>query len=184
MLRPVGAHGGDDLERIDKANQINSFLARVPSESFYLTAFHDYRSADGYWRKYRLVFVDRAIFPYHLTIGHDWKLHYYRVDMTEQAWMKPEEEAFLADWRSVFDGPRGEAITEVARRLDLDFAGIDCAIGADGNVVLFEANPTMLVHLSESPVDYPHKHRYVPRIFDAFGTMLVRRAAENRDRAA
>ncbi len=184
LLRPVGAHGGDDLERIDKANQIDSFLARVPSESFYLTAFHDYRSADGYWRKYRLVFVDRAIFPYHLTIGHDWKLHYYRVDMTEQAWMKPEEEAFLADWRSVFDGPRGEAITEVARRLDLDFAGIDCAIGADGNVVLFEANPTMLVHLSELPVDYPHKHRYVPRIFDAFGTMLVRRAAENCDRAA
>jgi Tfp pilus assembly protein PilF len=184
LLRPVGAHGGDDLERIDDAGQIHSFLSRVPAESFYLTAFHDYRSADGYWRKYRLVFVDRSVFPYHLTIGRDWKLHYYRVDMTEQAWMKPKEEAFLADWRSVFDGPRGEAIAEVARRIDLDFAGIDCAIGPDGNVVLFEANPTMLVHLSESPIEYPYKHRYVPRIFDAFGAMLVRRAAEDRNRAA
>lgn len=184
LLRPVGAHGGDDLERVDEAGQIASFLTRVPSNSYYLTAFHDYRSADGYWRKYRLVFVDRVVFPYHLTIGHDWKLHYYRVDMTEQAWMKPEEEAFLADWRSVFDGPRGEAITEVAHRLDLDFAGIDCAIGADGSVVLFEANPTMLVHLSDSPIDYPYKHRYVPRIFDAFGAMLVRRATANHNRAA
>ncbi len=64
----------------------------------------------------------------------------------------------------------------MARRLDLDFAGIDCAIGRDGNVLLFEANPTMLVHLTESHVEYPYKHKYVPRIFDAFGRMLIQRS--------
>lgn len=184
LVRPVGAHGGDDLERIDDPAQISAFIDRIPAASFYLTAFHDYRSSDGYWRKYRLVFVDRDVLPYHLTIGRDWKLHYYRVDMTEQPWMRPEEEAFLADWRSVFDGSRGDAIAEVAHRLDLDFAGIDCAIDAAGNVILFEANPTMLIHLSDSPVDFPYKHRYVPRIFDAFGAMLVRRAAAHRIEAA
>jgi len=89
--------------------------------------------------------------------------------------MKAEEEAFLADWRSAFPGMMGDAIREVARRLDLDFAGIDCAIGPDGQVVLFEANPSMLVHLTESPRAYAYKHRYVPRIFDAFGRMLIRR---------
>jgi hypothetical protein len=151
-----------------------SYLDMVPGDEFYLSDFHDYRSDDGYWRKYRLIFVDREVYPYHLTIGTEWKLHYYRVDMDGQAWMKPEEEAFLANWRSAFPDAKGEAVREVARRLDLDFAGIDCAIGRDGQVLLFEANPSMLVHLTESPLAFPYKHRYVPRIFDAFGRMLIR----------
>ena len=175
LVRPIGAHGGDDLERIEDAQGLADYLCRVPSPSFYVSEFHDYRSADGYWRKYRLIFVDREVYPYHLTIGQDWKLHYYRVDMAEQGWMKPEEEAFLADWRSVFTGERADAIRAVARRLDLDFAGIDCAIDQDGNVLLFEANPSMLVHLTDSHVEYPYKHKYVPRIFDAFARMLIKR---------
>ena len=188
LVRPIGAHGGDDLEYIDRPAALRAYLKQIPYDEFYASEFHDYRSADGYWRKYRLVFVDREVYPYHLTIGHDWKLHYYRVDMHEQPWMKAEEEAFLADWRSVFTGVRGEAVREVARRLDLDFAGLDCAIGRDGNVLMFEANPSMLVHLTESRVAFPYKHRYVPRIFDAFGRMLVRRivagAAKSSARAA
>ncbi|HEY1721157.1 MAG TPA: tetratricopeptide repeat protein [Magnetospirillaceae bacterium] len=175
LVRPVGAHGGDDLERIESAEALASYLRRVPSPMFYVSEFHDYQSADGFWRKYRLIFVDREVYPYHLTIGRDWKLHYYRVDMAEQQWMKPEEETFLADWRSAFPGHLGDAVQDVARRLDLDFAGIDCAIGRDGNVLLFEANPTMLVHLTDSRAEYPYKHKYVPRIFDAFGRMLIQR---------
>jgi len=188
LVRPIGAHGGDDFERIDTAPALASYLDRVPATEFYLSDFHDYRSDDGYWRKYRLIFVDREVYPYHLTIGRDWKLHYYRVDMNEQPWMKPEEEAFLADWRSAFTGALGEAVRLVARRLDLDFAGIDCSIDRDGNVLLFEANPSMLVHLTESPIAFPYKHRYVPRIFDAFGRMLIRSIVSGKptlsDRAA
>jgi tetratricopeptide (TPR) repeat protein len=188
LVRPAGAHGGDDLQKVDDASALVAYLAAIPTDEFYLSEFHDYRSDDGYWRKYRLIFIDRQVYPYHLTIGHDWKLHYYRVDMAEQPWMKLEEEAFLSDWRTAFPGQLGDAIVEVARRLDLDFAGIDCAIGRDGNVLLFEANPTMLVHLTDSPVDFPYKHRYIPRIFDAFGRMLIQRLvaskADPRARAA
>ena len=56
-------------------------FARVPSDDYYLTEFCDYRSADGQFRKYRFIFVDRAVYPYHLAIGPHWKLHYWRVDM-------------------------------------------------------------------------------------------------------
>ncbi len=177
LVRPTGVHGGDDLERIDDRAALAAYLAAIPSPEFYASAFHDYRSADGYWRKYRLIFVDREVYPYHLTIGRDWKLHYYRVDMSEQPWMKPEEEAFLADWRSAFPGELGDAVSAVARRLDLDFAGIDCSIGRDGNVLLFEANPSMLVHLTELRSEFPYKHKYVPRIIDAFSAMILDRVA-------
>ena len=40
---------------------------------------------------------------------------------------------------------RRRARTEIARRLDLDYGGIDFGIGADGQVVLFEANASMAI---------------------------------------
>jgi tetratricopeptide (TPR) repeat protein len=183
LVRPIGVHGGDDLERIEDRAALAGYLAAVPSPEFYASEFHDYRGADGYWRKYRLIFVDREVYPYHLTIGRDWKLHYYRVDMMEQPWMKPEEEAFLADWRSAFPGQLGDAVSTVARRLDLDFAGIDCSIGRDGNVLLFEANPSMLVHLTELRAEFPYKHKYVPRIIEAFSAMVLKRIEAHRPAA-
>ena len=87
--------------------------------------------------------------------------------MDEQAWMKLEEEAFLADYRSVFRSPSAEALREAAHRLDLDYGGMDCALTRDGQVLVFEANACMLLHLYDSPEEFPYKHRYVPRIIDA-----------------
>ena len=53
-----------------------SFLAERPGEDCYLIEYIDYRSADGHFRKYRFIFVDADILPYHLAIGSDWKLHH------------------------------------------------------------------------------------------------------------
>ena len=61
--------------------------------------------------------------------------------------MKQEEEAFLADYRSVFDGPRGEVVREVARRL----AGIGYRwrgdLGVPGREVTIGAARAMVVEL-------------------------------------
>ena len=35
----------------------------------------------------------------------------------------------------------------------------------------------MLVHLNDSPVDFPYKHAVVPAIVTAFSAMLARHAA-------
>ena len=81
----------------------------MPSDDYYLTEFCDYRSADGQFRKYRFIFVDRAVYPYHLAVGPHWKLHYWRVDMEAGPDLKREEEAFLADYEQVFAGALGAA---------------------------------------------------------------------------
>jgi hypothetical protein len=146
----------------------------MPFESFYLTDFHDFVSADGYFRKYRFVFVDRVAYPYHLAISRHWRVHYWRADMDEAAWMKREEAEFLADWTVAFPDARGAAIQEIGRRLDLDYSGLDCGILPDGRVVVFEANANILVHLNDPPDAFPYKHQFVPRIFEAM-TALVRR---------
>jgi tetratricopeptide (TPR) repeat protein len=176
LLRPAGSHGGSDLTRIERGSDIGDYLGRVPGDEHYLSEFWDYRSADGYFRKYRFAFIDREVFPYHLAIGPDWLVHYWRTGMSD-AWMKREEEAFLADYEAVFTGAAAETVREVARRLDLDCAGMDCALTRDGRVLLFEANATMNLQLTDSRADFPYKHRYVPRIGEAVARMVRRRCA-------
>jgi len=176
LVRPLASHGGQDLVRIDSKQELANLLARLSGDWFYVTQYFDYRSADGWYRKYRLIFVDRQVFPYHLAIARHWLIHYFRAeDMKTVALLRREEEEFLSDWRSVFAGERAAVIEEVARRLDLDYAGIDCGLTQEGRVVLFEANANMLVKLDESIETFPYKHRTVPRIFDAIDAMVARR---------
>jgi Flp pilus assembly protein TadD len=175
LVRPAGSHGGDDLTLIDEPLRIATYPQEVPADEYYLSDFCDYHGADGYFRKYRLIFVDRKVYAYHLAITGHWLSHYWRAEMAD--WMKREEEEFLADFRSVFRGPAADAVGEVAHRLDLDYAGMDCALLPDGRVLLFEANTTMLVHLKESRREFAYKHAHVPRIIDAMSELVIRRMA-------
>jgi tetratricopeptide (TPR) repeat protein len=180
LVRPVGSHGGEGLERIERPAELAPYLERTRFDDFYLTDFCDFRSADGYYRKYRFVFVDRVAFPYHLAIAKQWRVHYWRADMDEAPWMKQEEERFLADPDATFGGARRAAIEAIGRRLDLDYGGLDCGILPDGDIVLFEANANILVHLNDPPDAFPYKHRYVPRIFDAMADLVLRRIRATR----
>jgi len=177
LVRPAGSHGGDDLVRIEDRAALAAYAQRVPADEYYVSDFWDYRGANGLFRKYRLIFVDRQVFPYHLAITRHWLAHYLRAEMADA--MKREEEEFLADFRRTFRGPAADAVREAARRLDLDYAGMDCTILPDGRVLVFEANAAMLVHLRESRAAFAYKHTHVPRIIAAIGEMVLRRIAEH-----
>jgi tetratricopeptide (TPR) repeat protein len=178
LVRPAGDHGGDNLILLHGAADRDAYLAAGASPNLVATRFHDFRSADGHWRKYRFIFVDRQVFPYHLAIGDDWLVHYWRAEMGRDPSKKAEEEAFLADWRGVFGATGASAIDQVARRLDLDYGGLDCALMDDGRVLFFEANACILVHLDEPPRAFPYKHRYVPPIREAFTRLVLERAGK------
>ncbi len=178
LVRPPGDHGGENLTLLNSAADRDAYLAAAPVSNLVLTRFHDFRSADGHWRKYRFIFVDRQVFPYHLAIGDDWLVHYWRAEMGRNDWKKAEEERFLADWRGVFGAAGADAVEQVARRLDLDYGGMDCALMEDGRVLFFEANACILVHLDEPPKAFPYKHRYVPPIREAFTRLVLDRAGK------
>ncbi len=176
LVRPPGDHGGENLMRLTNSAERDAYLANAPEEQLLLTPFHDFRSPDGAWRKYRLIFVDRKVWPFHLAIGEDWLLHYWRAEMARSPWKLEEEERFLDDWRGVFGPKAAAAADEVARRLDLDYGGMDCALTANGDLLLFEANATILLHLDEPASAAPAKHRHVPPIRDAFTQLILERA--------
>ncbi len=176
ILRPAGAHGGRGVSLIGSPEG----LAAAPlgeADAFYLTAWRDYRSPDRYFRKYRMIFVDREPYPYHLAISQHWLVHYFSADMLHPAWKRAEEARFLDDPAAALGRKAMTALEVIGRRLDLDFCGIDFALDPEGDVLVFEANATMLVHLKDDAEAFPYKHRQVPRIFDAFAAMIARRLA-------
>jgi hypothetical protein len=170
LARPVGTHGGDDFEKLDDLAALSAFLSQHPDHDHYLIEYIDYISADGYFRKYRFIFVSDQILPYHLCIGREWKLHHINTDMAHQPWMQQEEAAFLNDSAAVFGPAQMQALQTIRERVGLDYFGIDCGLDASGNVVVFEVNASMLVHARNEGFSY--KDPAVRRIKLAYDAML------------
>ncbi len=170
LVRPTGSHGGKGI-RLAATNAELAALASAGDQ--YATAFHDYRSADGYFRKYRVVFVDRRPYPYHLAISRDWLVHHQSAGMADDGIRRAEEQRFVDDPHAALGETATTALGEVGRRLDLDYAGIDFSILPDGRVLMFEANATMLVHPEAHDGVFAYKNRAVAAIVDAFEAMLL-----------
>jgi tetratricopeptide (TPR) repeat protein len=170
LARPVGTHGGDDFEKIEDPAELAAFLDRHSATDRYLIEYIDYRSTDGYFRKYRFIFVGGEILPYHLAMGSDWKLHHEHTDMANQPWMQREEEEFLNDPATVFNPGHYQALRTIRERIGLDYFGIDCGLDRAGNLVVFEVNASMLVH--DRNEQFPYKNPFVYRIKAAFDEML------------
>ena len=176
LVRRAGTHGGEDFEKVGDNNQLNEFMNRIGESHYYVTPFVDYRSEDGYFRKYRFIFVGEGILPYHLAIDDKWKIHHVTTSMAEIQWMQDEERAFLDDpWR-VFGAPQQAALRSIRNTIGLDYFGIDCALTPAGEVVVFEVNATMLVHGKNE--SFPYKNEAVSRIRQQFHSLLERTAHE------
>ena len=94
LMRPIVAHGGEGMIRADTDAQVAA-LKPAEADAYYFAAYHDFRSPDGYYRKYRMIFVDRQLYPYHLAISEYWLVHYFSADMMSAPWKRAEERAFL-----------------------------------------------------------------------------------------
>jgi len=178
LLRTPGTHGGDAFEKIDLPDEIGPFLAQHPADDYYVTEFVDYRAADGFYRKYRMILVDGTLLPYHLAIHSHWKIHHFRTEMDQHRWMQDEEAAFLDNPGAVFGEPHQAALHKIARVVGLEFLGVDCSIDRAGDVLIFEVNASMLIH--DDNADYAYKAPHVARIKATFDAMLARNALAAR----
>lgn len=96
LMRPLAAHGGERVELHTSGASLWAALGEICLPC-YLTSFHDFCSADGYYRKYRVIFVDREPYPYHLAISSHGIVHNFSADVENNAWKLREEQQFLAN---------------------------------------------------------------------------------------
>jgi len=176
LVRPLDSHGGRGLEKLDAPAELVGYLARIVADAYDCSSYVDYRSADGWFRKYRIMFVDGVAYPYHLAIDEGWMVHYYRTGTTATPWMNDEEARFLEAPERAIAG-WNDAVPAIAAAFGLDYVGIDCAQLPDGTLLVFEADAAMLVHaLDRSPAGQS-KRAAVDRLRAALMALFDRRAA-------
>ncbi|HEX8807240.1 MAG TPA: hypothetical protein VF741_09830, partial [Candidatus Aquilonibacter sp.] len=174
LLRPIDTHRGDGFAYVISEDALCSHVARFPAAQYYRSDFVDARSADGYYRKFRAIFVDGVAFPYHLAIAPQWMVHYQTSPMRENAALREEERAFLEDPTRVFPSWH-RVMPEIARAVGLDYFGVDATVLGDGRLFVFEADAAMLVH-DEDPCDvFAYKRPHVARIRDALHAAIASR---------
>ena len=162
LLRAPGHHAGDHFAVVETPERLAPVAAELPGTTLLAIEYLDARGADGNVRKYRVVAVDGVLYPVHLAIAPQWKVHYFSAAMDERAEYRAEEARFLADMTTVA-GARGvRALGAICATMQLDYCGVDFGIAPDGTILVFEANATMAVN--------------APRVVAAVRAMLVERA--------
>ena len=177
IVRPVGSHAGQGLEKITSPSAIADYLMGMLSDEFYIARFVDYLSQDGFFRKYRIMLIDGQPFISHMGISSHWMIHYLNAGMADSPEKRAEEERFMASFQFDFVPRHQAAFRAISERIGLDYVGIDCGETSDGRLLIFEVDSDMIVH-SMDPIDlYPYKQPQMQKLFTAFRSMVAKTAA-------
>jgi hypothetical protein len=148
-------------------------VEQLPGQEITVIEFLDARGADGKVRKYRAMMIDGQIYPLHVAISSQWKIHYFTAEMAERADHRAEDAEFLENMAGVLGERAMEGWRGFKSTLGLDYAGIDFGLSAGGDVLLFEANATMVVNPPEADERWAYRRPAVERIFAAVRRMLT-----------
>lgn len=179
IIRPRGSHAGVGLAKLDDAAALADYLAGREEQDFFVARFIDYVSPDGLYRKYRLAMVDGRAYACHMAIAERWDIWYLNANMAFSEEKRAEEAIFMLDFDHAFGKRHRDALGEMSRRVGLDYFIVDCAENQDGDLLVFEADNTAVVHNMDSPLVFPYKPPQMRKIFAAFQAMLSRHAGPN-----
>jgi tetratricopeptide (TPR) repeat protein len=177
LLRSPGFHTGHHFMRVEMPADLAQAAAALPGQDLLVMQVLDARNRQGDSHKYRVMFVNGALYPLHLAISNHWKVHYFSSGMDGQPEYRAQEAAFLDDMPSVLGVKAIAALDSVRRVLGLDYGGIDFALGPDGDILLFEANATMVVYRPERDEKWAYRRDAAERILEAVKAMVIERAS-------
>jgi len=173
LVRTPGFHTGRHFVRVESPEALAGAVAELPGKELTVIEFLNARGADGKVRKYRVMMIAGRLYPLHVAISSHWKIHYFTAEMADRADHRAEDAEFLENMAGVL-GPRAmEALARIQATLGLDYAGIDFGLSANGDVLLFEANATMVVNPPEPDERWAYRRPAVERIFAAVRRMLT-----------
>jgi glutathione synthase/RimK-type ligase-like ATP-grasp enzyme len=184
IVRPRGSHAGKGLAKLDDPAAIEQYLGAHSQDSFFISRFVDFRSDDGSFRKYRIVFIDGQPYACHLAISDRWDIWYLNAGMSDSADKRLEEATFMQTFASGFAQRHRAALAGLSNRIGLDYFTVDCAETKQGSLLIFEADNTAIVHDMDPPDVFPYKVPQMRKVFDAFAAMLRRRAGRSEEVAA
>jgi glutathione synthase/RimK-type ligase-like ATP-grasp enzyme len=173
IVRPVGSHAGRDLAKIESADELAAYLAKVADEEFFVSPFIDYSGRDGLFRKYRVALIDEKPYACHMGVSSNWMIHYVNAGMYEDARKREDEKSFMEHFDD-FARRHRAALDAICQRTRLDYVCIDCAETQDDQLLIFEVDHTMVVHAMDPENLFPYKQVHMEKVKTAFLDFLYR----------
>jgi tetratricopeptide (TPR) repeat protein len=180
LLRSPGYHAGANFERVESAGELAAVAQRLPGDELLAIQFVDTRGSDGRVRKYRMMFVGGKLYPLHLAVASQWKVHYFSADMDAHPERRREEERFLCDPAATLGSNAMEALQRVCDLLGLAYAGADFSLDATGKPIVFEANATMIVAAASADPNFAYRRPAIEKIESAVRQTLLETVTPSR----
>ena len=177
LLRSPGFHTGRHFVHVASLAAAEEAAESLAGEELLAIQYLDARGVDGMARKYRVMFIDGRLYPLHLALSADWKVHYFSADMAQDESFREEERRFLSNMPGVLGARAMRALEAIAAALDLEYAGVDFALSPDGSVLLFEANATMAMVPPGPDPKWDYRRAAIDAALKAARDMLDRRLA-------
>jgi Flp pilus assembly protein TadD len=172
LLRAPGYHSGHHFSRVETFDQVDAAGMALPGDTLLAIEWLDSTGSDGMFRKYRAMLLNGAIYPLHLAISRNWKVHYFSSDMASSEAYRAEELRYLSDPESAIGGPAMAALRHIGEAIGLDYAGVDFGVGADGSALVFEANAAMRIVPPQSGPLGDYRRPFIERAMAAARTLF------------
>jgi len=176
LVRAPGYHMGQHFHRVDSPGQLPAALAELPGSDVIVIEYLDGCGSDGKIRKYRVLMVGGHLYPVHLAISSQWKIHYFSAEMEDHPEHRAEEAAFLSDMPAVLGLQTLTALRGIQSALGLDYGGVDFGLNARGQLLIYEANATMAVYRPDPDPKWDYRRPSIERIYTAVREFLLARA--------
>ncbi len=149
ILRSTTGHMGNEMHLAADEATLDAALGALSTVDAYAIAYHEFQSADGFWRKYRAYLVEGEMVGVHVMTAAHWNVH--RTALRELDKARPElglyalSEAFGTDPLAHVPAAIWEELRTLLKATGLDAVGVDFALMADGRALIFEMNSAMRV---------------------------------------
>ena len=185
ILRPLITHVGVGASLARTERELEQEIAQRPFSDFFAIEFHDCRSDDDLFRRYRVGCVDGVLSANGLHVSDQWNVH--GAERQKVGWdeggFDREELAFLEDPAAVLGAEPADIFAEIVANTALDIYGIDFAFDRDGWPVVFEVNAAMALGLDIGVVEFPYRKPYVDRFVAAIEDLFFARSGRNDESA-
>lgn len=85
----------------------------------------------------------------------------------------------MVTFEQAFAQRHSAAFRSISQRIGMDYFGIDCSETSEGDLLIFEAGSSMVVHAMD-PVDlFPYKQPVMRKLFVGFQQFLVEKIAQS-----
>jgi glutathione synthase/RimK-type ligase-like ATP-grasp enzyme len=176
LLRSPGYHTGRNFVLVETAADLAAAAQSLPGAELLAIEYLDARGGDGKARKFRVMMIDGALYPLHLAISENWKVHYFTSEMADRPDHRTEEAKFLKDMPAVLGVRAMGALKAIQAALGLDYAGIDFGLSPQGDILLFEANATMVIAKPSDDARWAYRRGAIDRVLEAVVAMLTPRS--------